>query len=171
MFLDDTYFQGELYIPNVKRDSSFGVSSVLQAVGEHTLDWYIAKYEKRCLIELMGEEMYLKFIQGVEDEDNDWMALRDNIFVEEDRFKYSLVANYVYFYAMRDMQTQTSPKGEVRGRMDDATTVSAYQKLVRIWNNMVDMSVYVTRFICKNQDKYGEICNCGNWDYINAFGI
>lgn len=170
MFLDDTYFQGELYIPNVKRDSSFGVSSVLQAVGEHTLDWYIVKYEKRCLIELMGEEMYLKFIQGVEDEDNDWMALRDNIFVEEDGFKYSLVANYVYFYAMRDMQTQTSPKGEVRGKQDHASTVSAYPKLVRVWNDMVDLSIPVRKFICDNNSVYGNICGV-IWEPINVFGI
>lgn len=170
MFLDVAYFDGELSIPNAKRNNAPGAASILQAVGEYALDWYLEKFEHKCLVEFMGEDMYSRFIQGVEDEDENWISLRDKIFIEKNGFKYSFVANYVYFYAMRDMQTQTSPKGEVRGKQDHASTVSAYPKLVRVWNDMVDLSIPVRKFICDNNSVYGDICGV-IWEPINVFGI
>ena len=44
MFLDVSYFDGELSIPNAKRNNAPGAASILQAVGEHALDWYLEKF-------------------------------------------------------------------------------------------------------------------------------
>ena len=52
MFLDVAYFDGELSIPNAKRNNAPGAASILQAVGEHALDWYLEKFEHKCLVEL-----------------------------------------------------------------------------------------------------------------------
>lgn len=169
MFLDDTYFQGELYIPRSDFDDETGIAGMLQAVGEKNLSWYIEKYEREYLIRLLGRDMYKTFISNLND-GSDWLRLRDEIFVTSDGLGYSPAANYVYFYSMRDMQTQTSPKGEVRGKQDNATTVSAYDKLVRVWNDMVDSSREIISFILENKHVFGEPNGTG-FDYINKFCI
>lgn len=172
MFLDYTYFESELYIPNLKYNSGSGVGSMVQAVNEQSLDWYIEKYEKRYLNELLGENLYLKMIDGINrQEDNEWSRLKDRIFQETDYGKYSPAADYVYFYAVREMQTQTSSKGEVRGRQDHASVVSVYDKLVRVWNDMVDMSQDIREYIRLNENLYGKVDQGKRWEYINTFGL
>lgn len=163
MFLDNTYFTGQLHIPNLQYRS--GVGSVVQAVNEYSLDWYIAKYEVEFLIELLGDRVYVEFINGVESGDERWTALRDKIYKVGD-ISLSPAANYVYFKAMRDFQTQTSMNGEVRGKNSHSNIVPAYDKLVRVWNDMVKMCRDIITWMQDN----GYPINC-YIEPINKFGI
>ena len=174
MFLDYTYFEGGLYIPNLKYNDSEGVGAIIQAVNEQSLDWYIEKYEIEFLEGLLGETLYNKMVEGVDESENEgniWNRLRDKIFINTGSGKYSPAANYVYFYAMREMQTQTSSQGEVRGKQDYATVKSAHGKLVNAWNDMVDMSQKIRKYVCENEALYGKLECIKKWSYINTFGI
>jgi hypothetical protein len=162
MYLDNTYFQGQLYIPGLQYRS--GVGAVLSVVNEGSLDWYIEKYEVEFLIELLGRKLCNEMIEGVKRGDSKMTALRDEIYKVGD-FSYSPAANYVYFKTMRDLQTQSSSVGEVRGKSVN-TPVSINNKLVRVWNDMAKMC----RNIIDWMDENGYEVNC--WiEPINTFGI
>lgn len=171
-FLSERYFVGELYIPNLKTqdDMGIGVNEIVQAVGEKYFDTYVQQYEYEYLSGLMGDEMLSSFYDKVED-DEVWNTLKDRIFNYRRLPFVSPAANYVYFKAMRDMQTQTSPQGEVRGTQDNTIVVSAYEKLVRVWNNMVGMTEDIRKFIRDNVESYGVMKGYRVWERINKFGI
>lgn len=178
MFLDSTYFNNELAMPNLKSIKLSGVAEVLETVGNQSLYWYIEKYERQYLIDLLGYELYARMIdelEGMEESEepvkNAWTDLRDMIFVKSGNYNFSPAANYVYFYANRSGQTQTSMNGEVRARQDNASIVSADYKLVKAWNDMVDMSERIRKYLYANKNVYGEIKGAREWRYINSFGI
>ena len=117
MYLDNTYFQGQLYIPGLQYRS--GVGAVLSVVNEGSLDWYIEKYEVEFLIELLGRKLCNEMIEGVKRGDSKMTALRDEIYKVGD-FSYSPAANYVYFKTMRDLQSQSSSVGEVNSALKNS---------------------------------------------------
>ena len=80
MFLDNTYFQGELSIPNLIFVEPKGVGTMIQAVNEQSFDWYLGKYEVKFMNELLGSEMYARMMKEIED-GNEWGKLRNKIFV------------------------------------------------------------------------------------------
>lgn len=164
MYLDNTYFTGQLYIPGLQYRS--GVGAVMQAVNEYSLDWYIEKYEEEFLVELLGRNLYNEMVDGVNNNEDKWIALRDKIYRAGD-VSFSPAANYVYFSAMRDFQTQTSMTGEVRGKNSHSIIVPAYDKLVRVWNDMVRMCRDIVQWMA--EEGYGNL-NC-YWVTINKFGI
>lgn len=173
MYLDMTYFQGELYVPGYKYSDSGSISDILNIVGDINFDWYIQEYEKSYLIRLIGKSNYDKLIKNASPDSehiNQWTDLRDMIFNVSNGFKTSPAANYVYFFFMRNFQSQTSPTGEVKGTQDHTHIVSPYGKLVRVWNRMVEMSNRIHRYLCDNKDKYDDF---PTYDFrpINEFGI
>lgn len=52
--------------------------------------------------------------------------------------KQSLIANYVYYWYVRKMVTQTTTVGEVRTKTENATRVIPSGKMERAWNEMVE---------------------------------
>lgn len=171
MFLDNTYFQGELSIPNLIFVEPKGVGTMIQAVNEQSFNWYLGKYEVKFMNELLGSEMYARMMKEIED-GNEWGKLRNKIFVFTGSGSYSPAANYVYFYSIRGMQTQTSSEGEVRGRKDYSSIVSVSPKLVRIWNDMVDMIADIREYVNQNEVLYGKLGDDARlFKYINTFGI
>lgn len=180
MFLDATYFEGELYLPYFKRKPGEAVGSaavVLQTVAEYTLEWFVEKYEQECLERILGREMYKRFVKGLEDEEDkgygDWLVLRDRLFMKRGRYGFSPVANYVYFFLMRSGRSQTSGVGEVVGRMDHALGVDNVCKLVKVWNDMCRMVASVYDFLVVHGDVYGELegVDMGCFKGISSFGI
>lgn len=180
MFLDNTYFQGELYIPNLqlKTGNPAGIASVVnQTVAENTLEWFVGKYEQECLSRILGCGLYRRFIAGLEDEAGegyeDWVALKDRIFVKKWRYGFSPVANYVYFFLMRSSRSQTTTSGEVKMKIDNTTVVSDSAKLIKAWNDMGSMIEEIHAFINANAGKYGrpeDISHCW-FKPVNSFGI
>ncbi len=151
IILDNTYFQGELYLAGLKKSSSaVGVAKQLQAVNENSLEWYIEKYEVEFLNNLLGKQLASNFIKGLrEDPVNEiWKLLRSSLMTKTDNYKYSPIANYVYFYLNRRGRTQTTTKGEVKAKQDHAVMVDDADKLSKIWNDMYyDVSYFYKNFL------------------------
>ena len=84
MFLDESYFQGELAIPNLKiGGNATGVASMIEATGEASFDWFVEKYEREALGFILGDKLRDEFLAGLEGENPEkWEKLRDVIFVK-----------------------------------------------------------------------------------------
>lgn len=179
MFLNSTYFQGEINLPFLgiqTPDASGGVSKRLQTIANKDLDWFIGKYESQYLTMLLGNELYDSFMIGIQEEvvDQKWIDLRDRIFksatVNGMAYGYSPAANYVYFYIMRDARTQTTMKGEVQAQSDYAIRREEDKKCVKAWNDMVVESLRIVEFIRKNWEVYKEDEHSGDFMWHNRHG-
>lgn len=173
MFLDDTYFKGELYLPMLqKSDYGVGKAAILQSVGENNLNWYIERYEMEALGKIVGEKLRDEMIEGLEsDTPEKWEKLRDAIFVKRGDYAFSPVANYVYCMIMAAGKTQTSMSGEVRKKTDTTSVAYIRDKYVKAWNDMGKMIGDVHMFIMNND--YGTITPEVLYWFkpINTFGI
>lgn len=143
MFLDRTYFTGELALPQLVSSAAPAMdaaSMATQIVGEQTLEWFIAKYEPEFLIHLLGERLYRAFTDGLAEADplQVWNDLKARIYTTGDGYKFSPAANYVYWFAMRQAVSETAMSGEVRTKPDFAGNVSPARKMVTAWNDMID---------------------------------
>lgn len=160
LFLDQSYFQGELSLPMLvfNQGPSVGNAKILQSVGQQSLNWFIVKYETVYLEELLGLTLYQSLLNGLEEPDPNpiWIELRDRIFRKEGTIGFSPAAGFVYFFAMRDGRTQTTAKGEVRSKSSYSDDVFDGNKMVKAWNDMVDQSLMVARFLKKNWTVYRE---------------
>ena len=187
MFLDKTYFQGDLYLPNLgikdctaSNDGAnpSGVELMIQSVGENTLDWFVEKYEREFLVRLLGKPLYDAFVAGMKEESQDdrWMKLKDVIYEKSGSFSFSPAANYVFYWISRRGRTQTSINGEVRGEEDHVKIAWDADKLVKAWNDMLPMIDVVYDFIENNRADYEDYladfdCVCRRFKPINSLNI
>lgn len=156
MFLDSTYFQGDLYLPNLKIQSgTAGVAAMLQAVGENTLEWYVDRYEREFLDRLLGQKLARAFVDGMRQEKPEarWSALKERIYRKE-RFSYSPAANYVFYWLSRRGRTQTSIHGEVRATEDHSRIVPDGNKLARAWNDLIPQVKQIRQYLSDNWSLY-----------------
>lgn len=181
MILDGTYFQGELYLPLIKnKEEVEGLAEMMQTIGENTLEWFIAKYETEFLKKILGEKLYSNFIAGlkVDPIDPKWEALKDSLFIKDERFSFSPAANYVYFYVTVNGKTSTTLKGEVLEEQSYAKAVTNGDKLVKPWNEMCrQISKFYCDFLFANwgtYKEYADIRTClpsREFTPINTMGI
>lgn len=177
--LDATYFQGELSLPGIRRDEVPAgiVAAITTEVGVNSLEYFIAKYEPEFLKKLLGKTLYEAFSAGMKEDpiQDKWDELKKALYWAEGKFQFAPAANYVYFYTRADLRSITSPLGEKRGESDYARDIDEAEKLVRAWNNMVDMvKEFRCGFMVENWDDYEEygICTCPvTFEKINTFGI
>jgi hypothetical protein len=129
--IDETYFVGELNIP--------------KASEEETLNIFIEKYEKQFLREVLGHETYNAFITGLAASDQIWLDLRDGATYTYAGMGYQwedlkqAIACYVYFHWMRNETSSTTQIGESKPQAQNAVNASSVHKMVRAWNEMVDI--------------------------------
>lgn len=178
MFLDETYFKGELYLPNLRfKEKAVGMAIADQITGEKNLEYFVKKYEVRYLQEALGCELTKAFITGIESGDEFWNDLYAHLYFEEMGIKFSPAANYVYFHIMRDNRVQNTMFGLVRQQSDRSKVVEDGDKLILIWNDMVHQTMVAHDFLRSNWDKYkpyakGWNCACSEVTHpINSFGI
>jgi hypothetical protein len=178
--IDSTFFQGNLLIPNLDKDT-------VQA----TVEYYINEYENKFLESLMGLDLYTKYVAEAVDvtplparwadvvngkTGNKWRGLIYTPGANED-FKKSPVANYVYFHYMRDTHTQSTGIGEVKTKAENADTVSPSLKMIRAWNEMVDDVYHFWNFVYQYGTLYPEWTSTHVYNYrrefqkINQFNI
>lgn len=124
--IDITYFVGEINVANTD-----------QLPVRERLELFIKKYEKRFLTQLLGEAVYNEFMTGLQVIPvlQKWEDLKDKL-VDDDT-KESPVANYVYYFYMRDNYTQTVGVGEVKAKAENSVMSNNDAKMVRAWNEMV----------------------------------
>lgn len=178
MFLTDKYFQGELYLPVQKiSGGAVGYDVAIQISAEDTLGYFIDKYEKEFLRELLGRRLAEKFIEGIQAGTplSIWVALKDRIYLSEGGHYYSPAANYVYFFAKRDSRTSSTMKGEARDTQDHANAISDVNKLAKAWNDIDPQVRSIYSFLRENWDVYSEYsdgwCIGKRFGSINPFGI
>ncbi len=175
IILDSSYFQGELHIAGLaKRSTSVGVSAMIQAVNENTLEWYAAKYEVEFLNNVLGRKLADNFINGLND-GGIWDDLKDALIAQSGGFYFSPIANYVYFYLNRRGRTQTTMKGEVKATQDHAVNVDDSDKLTKIWNDMYyDVKDFYSNFLRPNWNNYKSYADrfpCNDFETINALDV
>jgi hypothetical protein len=159
LIIDSTYFKGNLSLPNIpvlENTADSGVALAIQTVGEKNINVFVDKYVVGYLIQLFGRELTLSFIAGLEEDPipGIWENLREQLLIKTHSHKASPLANYVYYWLMRDAITKTTQSGELRPKPDDAQIAEIKLKLVTAWSEMVDMTVQILDWFFANKNDY-----------------
>jgi hypothetical protein len=91
--------------------------------------------------------------------------------------KSSPIANYVYYWYMRNNHTQTASTGETKGKHENADYASVSTKLVRAWNEMSECICELVDYLDAKKDVYTEWADQDTWRVkrwfrrINEFNI
>lgn len=144
MYLDSSYFTGELSIPilSAKRtavnDPTGIADKINQVSGEYSLEWFIERYEEEFLRKLLGDCLFDAFKEGISAASplQIWIDLRDLIYRKSGGYSFSPAANYVYFHVMTAAASKTAMTGEVKSTNDRMINVSPDVKMVKAWNDM-----------------------------------
>lgn len=167
--IDDTYFVGELNIANTDNP----------AVIEN-LNGFINKYQIKYLKMLLGDSLYAEFIAGITPVpipgtdpqeyapiDAKWANLL-NAIVQSD-IKVCPIANFVYFYFVRDQAVYNAGINVVVAKGENSVTADSKVKTARAWNEMNELSYEVYKFLKVNVCIYGVIPYQVYFNY-NFFG-
>lgn len=169
MFLDRTYFEGEIYLPTnevlIPNRTSVGVAALTQSAGQNNLALFISVYEEDYLKKLLGKIYHVFIDEMISDIYSErTQQLYKKIYSTKqilktkngvpfkDSIPYSPAAYYVYYEYMRANRSQTSMKGEVRANIFEAQnlTVTPAVKLSDIWNRMSCESKDIQRWIIQS---------------------
>ena len=156
--IDSTYFIGEINIAQAD-----------QIEVRDNLDIFITKYQKRFLTLLLGETLYVEFMAGLKLDPipAKWEALRDKLVDAET--KESPIANYVYYWYIRDVTVQTVGVGQVKSKAENATIVSPAGKMVRAWNEMVQWNWLSVQYLRDNLDLYPDWSETIYWSWYRSY--
>jgi hypothetical protein len=158
--IDDTYFNGDLHIAGT------GNSLVLER-----LTLFITKYEDQLLQDLLGYSLYKVFKTGIAavSPEAKWTDLRDGkeytdsserlrkwIGLKDASTKRSLIANWIYYWWLRDKVSVTTEIGEVLEKSNNSDSTSAAVKMVRAFNEMVLWIEELILFLNNNLETYPE---------------
>lgn len=126
------------------------IANTAQADVASDLQIFINDYEAEFLKLLLGETLYTDFIAGLGDDPilAKWTDLKEKIGV-------TTIANYIYWFYMRDNNTQTVAMGETKGKSANAGAALPDEKIIRAWNEMVKNCYSVVEFIVSKPDHYG----------------
>lgn len=180
ILLDKTYFQGILSLPNISYNEREGLGALMQSVSESNLNYFIAKYEPECMSLVLGESLYRSFIDGLNDDPNNeiWINLKDALFREEGKYGFSPIANYVYFYVMKDSRSKTTPKGEISEISSLSEARDNQFKMINAWNDMCrQVFSFRKNFLLKNWNDYKayagnlDVRICDVFEPINALDV
>lgn len=178
MLIDRTYFVGELNIPNT---SNAAVGSLV--------DLFIGKYEKQWLDEVLGYSLSKAFKTGWAEPvpDSKWFDLVDGVEYTDTygktkywrglvsavsgnvSFDLSPIANFVYYWYMRNNHTQTASTGETKGKHENADTASMAVKLTRAWNEMSAWVCELVDYLNAREDDYTEWADQAVWCMLKKF--
>jgi hypothetical protein len=126
------------------------IANVAQEDVAADLQIFINDYEPEYLTYLLGADLYADLVAGlaIDPIPAKWTALVEQISVA--------VANYIYWFYMRDNNTQTVAMGETKGKSANAGAALPDEKLIRAWNEMVKLSYNTVQFIKDNPTDYGD---------------
>lgn len=147
MIINSTYFINEIFIAG--QANSVDVDS-----SRSKLLGFISKYEPKFLTELLGQDLYSDLTAGLLEGPipQKWTDLKNAL--ANDATKESPIANYVYYWYLRNASSTTVEVGESMQLTENANRVSSIDKQVRAWNEMVDLNKKVIIFLNQNTSDY-----------------
>jgi hypothetical protein len=83
--------------------------------------------------------------------------------------KASPIANYVYYWYMRNNHTQTASTGETKGKHENADTASMAVKLTRAYNEMSAWVCELVDYLNAREDDYTEWADQDVWCMLKKF--
>lgn len=177
MIIDKSYFVGHIAI---------GQRSQLAV--QEKLDFFIEKFEKELLLDVLGYDLYQDLLAGMQEipikqkwldlldggtfwrqgEKREWAGLRNK--------KISVIASYIYYRYMEDIISVATGVGQVQPKGENGNVVYSYRKQVRIWNEMIhyleDMDYFLRQHILDYPDyKYRAGWRSEKYNRINQLNI
>ena len=143
--IDYAFFQDGLLM--VEGAMALAAPSPTNEAIMNRIEWYIKRYESEYLCKLLGEELYNNFLAHREEEA--WKEFEG--MVADASAKISPIANYVYFFLVRDSHATATING-VKKDGDD-NLVSPERKMVRAWNDMVEQNRRIYSWLCRTFHK------------------
>lgn len=141
-------FVDEISIPNDSQ--GFGGNA-------DSLTRFIMKYEPRFLAMLMGSDFATLFINGLFPQVTDPVTPVEQRWTDLNTADLRIAAaNYVYYYWMRNDNSQTLGVGNVKTKNTNADIYTAADKCCRAWREMNVISWQVVRFLKDNAITYPE---------------
>jgi hypothetical protein len=164
--IDTSYFYGDLNISNIKAGKPSG----------DNLNIHIERGESEFLTEILGFNLYTLFkaelpvpvtkpfkdlLFGIDFTDslgreNHWAGFEGNIIVGDngEEYKFSPIANYVYWRRMRQKSIQNTGVGPGIPKAENVKRTGPTPEMLRAWNQMVEWNWIMHDFIRQNKDDY-----------------
>ena len=181
MLIDQTYFIAEINIAGTTRQEVID-----------TLNALVSKYEPIFLRDVLGIELSTLFVAGLTSDpiDQRYIDIRDGkVFqigsvsyrwrglIEGDSAitKKSIIANFIYYWYVRDVTTFQTPVGETSGLTQNSAVANPDIKMCRAWNEMVEGVTELVFFLRSNYEVYPEFANAiipnQYFKKLNIYGI
>jgi hypothetical protein len=158
MITDNTYFKGSIYLSNI-----FDSGNVEYRV----LGDYIERCENEYLEQILGYEMKAEFLSEIADNPTSgiWFDLWKGAEYSyggrihkwagfSNNEKLSPIAYYIYYWYMRNQNSQTTGIGEVVSNVPNNSIGNESVKLMTAWNDMVRFNHKLYDFIYTNLSDY-----------------
>lgn len=171
--VDTSFFYGDL-----------SIAQITDTAVANTVNRVINEREPELLLALFGYELYKNYQAGIIAETQKYIDIRDGkeytnragrltkwrglkeTVVEPvvgppavaGQYR-SLIANYVYYWHMRNNATVSTGTGEKTSKAQNAADASPRQKMSSAWNQMVQWNWELVEFIISNDTDYPEFLN------------
>lgn len=178
--------------PDIFVDDIF-IPQLSQLAVEEAVQGFIDKYEPQLLRKLLGVKMYNDALaaSSIDPIPAPWPALFDGADYDSGSKHFEglrlLIADYVYWFYMFDYNVYTAQVGVVKSKSENATPASPVHKMVRAWNEFVDLTCSLHDYLRDNSTDFPEYehrrltsicmdrgCGCGRgplFPYKNSLGI
>lgn len=143
MIIDYTFFQDGLL--QVEGAMALAAPSPTNEGIAHRIESFIEQYEPEYLCKLLGEELHEDFLDN--GDSALWEEFKGMLVTDNGITKVSPIANYVYFFLVRNGQDTATVNGV---RKDGENLVSPQRKMVWAWNDMVQRNRKLYKWLCMN---------------------
>jgi hypothetical protein len=164
--IDASYFIGEINIPNTQKTEI-----------QESLDWFISKYEQELLQKLLGWELwslynadassqrFVDLINGTDYVYGGYIYHWRGLIWKAGENPHSLIANYIYWYWMKDKQIWNSGIGTIKATPIQGVVMSPGLKMVHVWNDFAEQVKEFYNYMTWSSVLYPE------WNANNVFSL
>ena len=158
--IDKSFFNLEQNVPGVESD-------------DEVIVLFIDQYEPKFLKKALGLAFYNTFWAAITTNPapvaGRWYdivagatyykngELREWLGLKQPDIKKSVIAQYVYWYYMRNQVTQSTRLGEVLTKKENADTVAPGYKMVNNWNDMAEQVCSLWDYLLNKRDDEGSL--------------
>lgn len=147
--------------------------------GNSTFDDFVDTQEEELLVDLLGRFLYDAFITGIdgieeEDIEERWIRLRDGYTYKHLNRTYhwyglkKMLIPYIYSRWLEYNTEHTTGVGVIVANTENSTLTSPIFKIVRAWNEFVDMAVGNYEYGYGDNSLYGFLYNSED-TYIDVY--